>query len=104
MTEQDLQDLIKEAKEAGASDAKKVDIASVKLAAWPRMKCQFGCPNYGNTLCCPPYTPELPFMKQFIGEYKMASSSSTPSHSPKKTAKTGPKSTQASQTAFSKYC
>ena len=70
MTEQDLQDLIKEAKEAGASDAKKVDIASVKLAAWPRMKCQFGCPNYGKTLCCPPYTPELPFMKQFIGEYK----------------------------------
>jgi hypothetical protein len=70
MTEQDLQDLIKEAKGAGASDAKKVDIASVKLAAWPRMKCQFGCPNYGKTLCCPPYTPELPFMKQFIGEYK----------------------------------
>ena len=31
MTEQDLQDLIKEAKEAGASDAKKVDIASVKV-------------------------------------------------------------------------
>ena len=52
--EKDLQVLIEKALAAGASAARVVDVNTIKTGSWTRWKCQYGCPNYGKTLCCPP--------------------------------------------------
>lgn len=39
---------------------------------WPRWKCKFGCDNYGNRLCCPPFVPSPDETRKFIKEYKQA--------------------------------
>lgn len=66
----DLEKLQAKAIETGASATKIVEIAKIKTGAWTRMKCQFGCPNYGATLCCPPYTPNFEQTQKFLAEYK----------------------------------
>lgn len=43
--------------ERGMDNAKVIEPASVVTAAWVRLKCQFGCPGYGKSHCCPPHTP-----------------------------------------------
>ncbi|MCD7974483.1 MAG: DUF2284 domain-containing protein [Phascolarctobacterium sp.] len=67
--EMDLGILSSKALEAGASAAKIVEVAKIKTGAWTRMKCQYGCPNYGAILCCPPYTPDYASTQQFLSEY-----------------------------------
>ncbi|MHA1271456.1 MAG: DUF2284 domain-containing protein [Candidatus Helarchaeota archaeon] len=42
----------------------------VSLNNWPRIKCKFGCKNYGKNLCCPPFIPEPREWKEFLKEYK----------------------------------
>lgn len=66
----DLEKLQAKAMEAGASATKIAKVAKIKTGAWTRMKCQFGCPNYGATLCCPPYTPDYEQTQKFLAEYK----------------------------------
>ncbi|MFX0133532.1 MAG: DUF2284 domain-containing protein [Candidatus Hodarchaeota archaeon] len=39
---------------------------------WVRWKCTFGCPTYGNNLCCPPFTPRPEDAKLMIQEYTHA--------------------------------
>ncbi|MFX1450825.1 MAG: DUF2284 domain-containing protein [Promethearchaeota archaeon] len=39
---------------------------------WVRWKCTFGCPTYGNNLCCPPFTPSPEDTKKMILEYSNA--------------------------------
>ncbi len=60
------------AQEMGATDAKIVQASSIRTAAWTRLKCQYGCPNYGTNLCCPPYTPTAEEMRKVLGSYSVA--------------------------------
>ena len=69
MTEEDFAPLIAKAKELGASAAVPVKVETIKTGLWTRMKCQYGCPNYGQTLCCPPHAPDAEFMKKFLRDY-----------------------------------
>ena len=62
----------KKAMEMGVDDAKVIDPGSVATAEWVRMKCQFGCPNFGKGLCCPPYTPTPDITRKVIDSYKKA--------------------------------
>ena len=39
---------------------------------WVRWKCEYGCPIYGQNLCCPPFTPNPDDVKELIKEYKHA--------------------------------
>ncbi|MCX8110975.1 MAG: DUF2284 domain-containing protein, partial [Syntrophorhabdaceae bacterium] len=39
---------------------------------WVRMKCQFGCPNYGMSLCCPPHTPTPEETRKILDSYTYA--------------------------------
>ena len=71
MKKEDMEELMEEARKAGADDVKMVDVTRVKRGVWTRMKCQFGCPQYGKSLCCPPYTPELSAMNEFLNEYSV---------------------------------
>lgn len=70
MDDKDMAILEEIAKKAGASAVKVVDVATVKRGAWPRMKCQYGCAQYGSNLCCPSYTPDISFMDRFLREYR----------------------------------
>ncbi|MHA1785134.1 MAG: DUF2284 domain-containing protein [Candidatus Helarchaeota archaeon] len=40
--------------------------------AWVNFKCRFGCPNYGNNLCCPPFAPTPEEIKKLLKEYSEA--------------------------------
>lgn len=45
---------------------------SIVVEPWTRLKCQFGCPNYGKTLVCPPYTPKAEEFMEMLNSYKTA--------------------------------
>lgn len=40
--------------------------------SWVRWKCQFGCSNYGNSLCCPPFVPSPEETAKLINQYHHA--------------------------------
>ncbi len=58
--------------ELGAIEAKIIDPDSIVIAAWVRLKCQFGCPHYNTRHYCPPHTPTPEQMKSVIDCYSVA--------------------------------
>ena len=60
----DLEGFMERARKLGAVDTKVIDPASVITAAWVKLKCQFGCSEYGGSLCCPPNTPTAEEMRK----------------------------------------
>ncbi len=50
------------------------------VRAWVRLHCQYGCPDYGRWLTCPPYSPSLEFSEQLLGEYRTGLWISAPDH------------------------
>jgi predicted metal-binding protein len=44
----------------------------VRVEDWIRLKCQYGCPNYGRRFTCPPYSPEPPAMRAILEAYSTA--------------------------------
>ncbi len=53
-------------------DFKWIDASKIIVAHWVRMKCKFGCSNYGKSISCPPNTPSIPECKDFFNEYNSA--------------------------------
>jgi predicted metal-binding protein len=51
------------------TDAVVIETSQVYTAPWVRMKCQFGCAGYGETLCCPPHTPTSEEMRTILDSY-----------------------------------
>jgi predicted metal-binding protein len=62
----------KEVLEMGVDGAKVIDPRSVVTAEWVRMKCQYGCPGFGTSLCCPPHTPPPDVTRKVIDSYQKA--------------------------------
>jgi len=56
----------------GYDDFKWIDAKEIVVAQWVRMKCRFGCPDYGHNACCPPNVPSVEECRQFFGEYQRA--------------------------------
>lgn len=54
----------------GYEDYKWIDPKSIVVAQWARMKCTFGCKNYGKCGTCPPNTPSVLECKEFFHDYK----------------------------------
>lgn len=54
------------------TDFKWIDPEKIVTAQWVRMKCMFGCNEYGNTATCPPNAPSFSECKRFFQEYKDA--------------------------------
>ncbi|NMC93498.1 MAG: DUF2284 domain-containing protein, partial [Syntrophorhabdus sp.] len=52
-----LRPYLKTALDNKITDAIVIKTSAVFTAPWVRIKCQFGCPGFGETLCCPPHTP-----------------------------------------------
>jgi len=56
----------------GYSDYKWIDPQKIIVSQWVRMKCQFGCGEYGQNAACPPNMPSVPECRQFFAEYSHA--------------------------------
>ncbi len=65
-------ELEKMAKAGGASALVSIPAAKVVTAHWVRLRCQFGCKNYGTRLTCPPYSPTPEETRQVLDEYQTA--------------------------------
>ncbi len=44
----------------------------IVVADWVRLKCKYGCENYGKHLCCPPFTPTPQETRAVLSEYRHA--------------------------------
>ncbi|NLI12176.1 DUF2284 domain-containing protein [Pelotomaculum propionicicum] len=67
-----LEKFIESAKKLGSQEAKFIDPATIKTAAWVVMKCRYGCSRYNTRLCCPPNTPTFRETQEVIDCYKTA--------------------------------
>jgi predicted metal-binding protein len=65
-------ELIDMARESGASDIKFIQPARIVTAHWVRLKCQFGCKNYGTRYTCPPHSPSPEDTRKVLDEYSKA--------------------------------
>jgi len=67
--ERELRDM---ALKSGACAFVKVHPSRIMTAQWVRLKCQYGCKNYGTRLTCPPYSPTPDETRRVLDEYSIA--------------------------------
>jgi predicted metal-binding protein len=67
--ENELRDM---ALKSGASDFKFIQPSQVVTAHWVRLKCQYGCKNYGTRYTSPPYSPTPEDTRKVLDEYSKA--------------------------------
>lgn len=56
----------------GFADFRWLDPAEMVVAEWVRMKCLYGCREYGRNAACPPNAPPVDACARFFREYKRA--------------------------------
>jgi len=56
----------------GVTDFKWIDPKTIVVSRWVRMKCMFGCSEYGRTATCPPNVPSVEECREFFRDYKRA--------------------------------
>jgi predicted metal-binding protein len=56
----------------GFADFRWIDPATIVVAQWVRMKCLYGCPDYGKAGSCPPNTPPVAECERFFRDYSTA--------------------------------
>ncbi len=54
----------------GFSDYRWLDPGKIVVAQWTRLKCMFGCGEYGKTATCPPNVPSVAECERFFREYR----------------------------------
>jgi predicted metal-binding protein len=59
-------------KKAHVKKAVVVAAKDVETAGWVRLKCQYGCSGYKQSLTCPPFTPTPDEMRKILDSYKRA--------------------------------
>jgi predicted metal-binding protein len=56
----------------GLEDFRWIDPAGIVVSQWVRMKCRFGCEDYGRNATCPPNVPSVEECRAFFREYSHA--------------------------------
>jgi len=56
----------------GCLDFQWIDPRQILVAQWVRLKCQFGCQEYGRNASCPPNVPAVAECGRFFAEYGKA--------------------------------
>lgn len=56
----------------GYTDYKWIRPKDIVVSQWVRMKCTFGCANYGRNATCPPNVPSVSECRRFFDEYSTA--------------------------------
>ncbi len=59
-------------RELGYEDFRWIDPGEIVVSQWVRMKCLYGCTEYGQNACCPPNTPLVSECEKFFSEYRTA--------------------------------
>jgi predicted metal-binding protein len=54
------------------TDFKWINPKDIIVSQWVRMKCMFGCDEYGRNAACPPNVPPVSECRQFFNEYNLA--------------------------------
>lgn len=54
------------------TDITQIHTESIVVAEWVKYKCKYGCPNYGQRLSCPPFSPTPDETRRFLSEYDSA--------------------------------
>ncbi len=54
------------------TDYKWINPKEIIVSQWARMKCMFGCGEYGNNASCPPNVPSVAECEKFFHEYSDA--------------------------------
>jgi len=63
---------IEKALKAGATHSKIIDCDKIVTGLWVRLKCQYGCGEYGKCLTCPPYSPTPDYTSKMLKDYSKA--------------------------------
>ena len=58
--------------EHGFSEFKWIRPENIVIGQWVRIKCMFGCGDYGQNASCPPNVPSIAECERFFQEYKEA--------------------------------
>ena len=53
----------------GFNDFKWLDPTKIVVSHWVRMKCIYGCPEYGQNASCPPNNPSVSDCEKFFREW-----------------------------------
>jgi predicted metal-binding protein/ubiquinone/menaquinone biosynthesis C-methylase UbiE len=61
-----------QARRLGFPFARLIETSAIALEPWVRLKCQFGCAQYGHSLVCPPYSPDEEKMRAILSRYRQA--------------------------------
>ena len=72
LNQEQVQNLDKIFQTQGYGDYRWIDPREIIVAQWVRMKCMFGCGDYGRGGCCPPNTPSVVECERFFREYAHA--------------------------------
>lgn len=72
MSKEGYDSICKKALEKGANIAKTISVDSVVVEPWVQLKCRFGCPRYGKSKTCPPFSPDYKETRQILDCYKNA--------------------------------
>jgi predicted metal-binding protein len=56
----------------GYTDFEWINTKNIVVSQWVRLKCIFGCKNYGRNASCPPTVPSVSECRQFFDEYETA--------------------------------
>ncbi len=72
MNDDDLEKYCTRINEEELTHAKQIDPSTVVTAPWVRLKCQFGCPGYDRSYCCPPNTPKHDETRAVLDSYHRA--------------------------------
>jgi predicted metal-binding protein len=56
----------------GYTEFKWIDPQKIVVSQWVRMKCMFGCGEYGQNASCPPNLPSVAECQKFFQEYRDA--------------------------------
>jgi predicted metal-binding protein len=67
-----LESFCDEARRQGAQHAVVVATQQVFTATWVRLRCQYGCSEYGQCLTCPPHSPTPETTRRMLDEYRWA--------------------------------
>ena len=58
--------------EQGYADFRWINPKDIVVAQWVRIKCMFGCGEFGRNASCPPNVPSVPECREFFGGYTKA--------------------------------
>jgi predicted metal-binding protein len=71
-TSKRIRALCDEALRLGALAAVVVSPQKVFTATWVRLRCQYGCSEYGQCLTCPPHSPTPETTRKMLDEFRTA--------------------------------